>query len=171
MMYLSKEATNKDQCLKIQMMLSLDKENSANNSKKIWSSNGFFEDQKGDFSIKKVNFPENTLLYCNQRTISTLKAGDDAIYLDYVILGQSILANKLKENEVMFYVPLYNTENGYFRGVRKWLAYINGPKGIRTKQFLAVVLMWKDRKSCTLVLSIHFQTFFKGLLSKNIQKC
>ena len=78
----------------------------------------------GDFSIKKVNFPENTLLYCNQRTISTLKAGDDAIYLDYVILGQSILANKLKENEVMFYVPLYNTENGYFRDVKKWLAYI-----------------------------------------------
>ena len=24
----------------------------------------------------------------------------------------------------MLYVPLYNTENGYFRGVKKWLAYI-----------------------------------------------
>ena len=132
MMYLSKEATNKDQCLKMQMMLSLDKEDSANNSEKIWSSNGFFGDQKGDFTIKKANFSENTLVYCNQGTISTLKAGDYAIYLDYVISGQLILENncpdlenyKLKENEVMLYVPLYNTENGYFRGVKKWLAYI-----------------------------------------------
>ena len=131
-MYLSKEATKKDQCLKMQMMLSLDKEDSANNSEKIWSSNGFFGDQKGDFTIKKANFPENTLVYCNQGTISNLKAGDHAIYLDYVTLGQLILANnfpdlenyKLKENEVMLYVPLYNTENGYFRGVKKWLAYI-----------------------------------------------
>ena len=63
MMYLSKEATNKDQCLKMQMMLSLDKEDSANNSEKIWSSNGFFGDAKVDFTIKKPIFPENTLVY------------------------------------------------------------------------------------------------------------
>ena len=131
-MYLSKEATNKDQCLKMQMMLSLDKEDSTNNSEKIWSSNGFFGDQKGDFTIKKANFPENTLVYCNQGTISNLKSGDYAIYLDYVTLRQLILANnfpdlenyKLKENEVMLHVPLHNTKNGYFRGVKKWLAYI-----------------------------------------------
>ena len=71
-------------------------------------------------------------MYYNQGTISTVKAGDYAIYLDYMILGQLILANncldlenyKLKENEVMLYLPLYNTEDGYFRGVKKWLAYI-----------------------------------------------
>ena len=50
-----------------------------------------------------------------KKLISTLKAGDYAIYLDYVILGQLILANNC---------PLYNTKNGYFRGVKKWLAYI-----------------------------------------------
>ena len=61
-----------------------------------------------------------------------MKAGDYAIYLDYVISGQLILANncsdldnyKLKENKVMLYVLLHNTENRYFRGVKKWLAYI-----------------------------------------------
>ena len=65
-------------------------------------------------------------------TISTLKARDYAIYLDYAILGQLILGNncpdlenyKLEENEVMLYVPLHNTENGYFRGTKKWLADI-----------------------------------------------
>ena len=72
------------------------------------------------------------LVYCNQGAISTLKVGDYAIYIDYLILGQLILANncpdlhnyRLKENEVILYSPLYNTENGYFRGVKKWLSYI-----------------------------------------------
>ena len=49
-----------------------------------------------------------------------------------MILGQLILGNncpdlenyKLKENEVMLYVPLYNTENGYFRDAKKCLADI-----------------------------------------------
>ena len=79
------------------------------------------------FTINKANFPENILVYCNQGTISTLKAGHYAIYIDYVITGQLILANncpdldnyRLKENEVILYVSLYNTENGYFRGVKK----------------------------------------------------
>ena len=36
------------------------------------------------------SFPENTLLYANQGTNSTMKAGEYAIYLDYVLLGQLI---------------------------------------------------------------------------------
>ena len=73
MMILSKEATNKDQSLKMQIMLSLDKDDSIN-SEKILKTKGFSGDRKGGFTIKKPNFPENTLVYCNQGTISTLKA-------------------------------------------------------------------------------------------------
>ena len=51
----------------------------------------FFETKKG---ILQSNFPQNALVCCNQGTISTLKVGDYAIYIDYVILGQFILANK-----------------------------------------------------------------------------
>ena len=36
------------------------------------------------------SFPENTLLYANQGTNSTMKAGEYAIYVDYVLLGQLI---------------------------------------------------------------------------------
>ena len=58
--------------------------------------------------------------------------GDYTTYLDYVVLRQLILANncpdldnyRLNENEVILYVSLYNTENGYFKGEKKWLAYI-----------------------------------------------
>ena len=46
MMYLSKEATNKDQGLKMQMMLSPDKEDPTNNSEKIWSTNNIKRNKK-----------------------------------------------------------------------------------------------------------------------------
>ena len=62
MMYLIKEASNKDQMLKIQMLVSSDDKD------------------------------ENTLVYCNQGSILTLKAGDYAFYFDYVVLGQLIPA-------------------------------------------------------------------------------
>ena len=41
MMFLSKGATDKDQSLKMQVMLSLDKDDSSN-SEKIWKKNNFF---------------------------------------------------------------------------------------------------------------------------------
>ena len=63
----------------------------------------------------------------------TLKAGDYAIYLDYVILGQLICAKNLpgdfdnyecKPGEVKLYVPLHNFDTGEFNGLQNWLAYI-----------------------------------------------
>ena len=42
MMFLSKEATDKDQSLKMQVMLSLDKDDSSN-SEKIWKKKTSFE--------------------------------------------------------------------------------------------------------------------------------
>ena len=133
MMLLSKEATNKNQCFKIQMLLSLDKSDSSN-SEKIWKKTFFLEIKKVilHFTITKSNFPGSTLVYCNQGATSTLKAEDYAIYLDYVILGQMILASNcpdfnnytLKDNEVIIYVPLYNTKTGHFRGIKKWLGFI-----------------------------------------------
>ena len=126
-MFLSKEATNKDQSLKMQMMLSLDKTYSTN-TEKIWKKNFFFGDQESDFTITKPNFPENTLVYCNQGVILVLKAGNYAVYVNYVIIAQIIPASNclldldnyiLKENEVSIYIPLYNTESGHFRGIKK----------------------------------------------------
>ena len=36
------------------------------NSVPMWKNNGFFADECCDFSIEKVNMPENTLFYVNQ---------------------------------------------------------------------------------------------------------
>ena len=56
MMFLSKEATNKNQNLKMQMMLSLDKESSSN-SDKIWKKNGVLKKKKRGFYNHKTKFP------------------------------------------------------------------------------------------------------------------
>ena len=73
------------------------------------------------------------MVYCNQGTTWTLKAGDYATCLDHLILGQIIFASNyppgldnyvLKDYKVIIYVPLYNTETGHFRGIKKWLGFI-----------------------------------------------
>ena len=55
MMFLSKEATSKDQQLKTQMMISRDDE--AKNTEHVWQESGFFDDHRSDLTIPKVNFP------------------------------------------------------------------------------------------------------------------
>ena len=134
MTYLSKEATNKDHSLKMKYLLPLDdKSAAALNTESIWKSSDLFRDRKGEFIINKANFPENTLIYANQGSTSTLKGGDYAICLDYVILGQLIYAKNLPDDfdnyrcqpdEVKLCVHLYNVETGQFKGVQDCLVYI-----------------------------------------------
>ena len=100
----------------------------------IWKSNGFFKEQRTDLTIKKPNFPENTLVYVNQGSISPIK-GEQAIYLEFIILGQILpFANPdpkinldnhdFKDNEVLLFVSSYNTETGLYHGLKKKLGYI-----------------------------------------------
>ena len=85
MLYLSKEASTKDQNLKTQMLMTLNDD--SDSRKTIWKSNGFFKEQRTDLTIKKPNFPENTFVYVNQGSVSPIK-GEQAIYFEFVILGQ-----------------------------------------------------------------------------------
>ena len=124
---------SQNQKTKSQMLVSLG-ETKDLNTEKIWEESGFFKEQRIDLTIPKANFPENTLCYVNQGSVSQVKDGE-AIYLEYVILGQIMaVANpdpsidldnyQFKENECLLYVPLYNKETGLFRGLGKRLGYI-----------------------------------------------
>ena len=84
-------------------------------------------------TILKANFPENTLVYVSQGMVSLVKGGEKAIYLDFVIFGQIMPAANFdpninldnyeyKKNEVMLYVPVYNTSTGLYGGPTKKLA-------------------------------------------------
>ena len=85
-------------------------------------------------AITKPNFPENTLVYVNQGSISTVNGGH-AIYLEFVIIGQLMpIANpdpkldlekhEFKDHEALLFVPVYNTVTGMYSGLTKKLAHI-----------------------------------------------
>ena len=89
MMFLSKEVTSKDQQLKTQMMISF-QDDEAENTEYVWHKSGFFDDHWSDLTIPKVNLPENILVYANQGSFSLVKGGGQAIYLEFVVIGQLI---------------------------------------------------------------------------------
>ena len=65
MLFLSKEASNKDVNLKTQMMIAMKQDKAESSTERIWKENGFFKEQRIDLTIGKPNFPENTLVYVN----------------------------------------------------------------------------------------------------------
>ena len=95
-------------------------------------------------TIPKANFPENTLCYVNQGSVSLVKGGGQAIYLEFVVCGQLMpVANPdptinletyiLRENEALLYVPVYNKATSLYGGLKKMLAHITllGDEGER----------------------------------------
>ena len=133
MLFLSKEAPFEDQQLKTQMLKSL-KDDESKKTKAVWSGNGFFDEQRSDLIITKPNFPENTMVYVNQESISTVK-GRHAIYLQFVILGQLMpVANpdlqidlenhQFKDHETCLFLPIYNKATGMYGDLTKTLAHI-----------------------------------------------
>ena len=134
MLYFSKEATNKDNQLKTQMLVSF-QDDESKGSEKVWLESGFFGDQRAELTIVKANFPENTFCYVNQGSVSLVKGGEKALYLDFVVLGQLMPAANvnpeidldsyvLKENEVIMYCPVYNKSTGMYGGLTRKLGYI-----------------------------------------------
>ena len=134
MMFLSKEATSKDQQLKIQTVVSF-QDDVSKNTEHVWQESGFFDDHRSDLTIPKANFPENTLMYVNQVSVSLLKGGGQVIYLEFVVIGQLIpVANPdpsinlethvFKGDEALLYVPIYNKATGMYGDLTKKLAHI-----------------------------------------------
>ena len=47
-----------------------------------------FDDHRSDLTIPKANFSENALCYVNQGSVSLVKGGGQAVYLEFVVCGQ-----------------------------------------------------------------------------------
>ena len=92
MLFLSKEATDKDCSLKTQLLVISNDSQEKLSGENVWRNNGFFQDLRHDLNLEKKNIPENTLFYINQSFFSTVKSGDITIYNDNFILGQLIVA-------------------------------------------------------------------------------
>ena len=141
-MFLSKEASNKDQQLKTQMFASF-QDDESKNTEHVWQESDFFDDHRSDLTIPKANFPENTLVYVNQGLVSLVKSGGQEIYLEFVVLGQlmpdvtpdpSINLDTFQENESLLYVPVYNKATVLYGGLTKKLAHIT-LRGDATERF------------------------------------
>ena len=74
MMLLSKEMTDKDRSMKIQLLIKSEDEKLS--GERVWKENGFFKDIRPELNLEKVNMPENTLYYVNQAFLSTVKNGE-----------------------------------------------------------------------------------------------
>ena len=85
-MTLWKELNKKDRSLKSQLLITSPEEKKQNPSQCVFSENGFLGDVSSDFNIHKKDFPENTLAYINQGSLTTYKS-ERLIYTDYVIIG------------------------------------------------------------------------------------
>ena len=135
LMLLLKEASNKDTKLETPLLLSFKDDESKGSSENIWLEPEYFGDQRAGLTIQKANFPENTLIYIKQASVSLVQGGEKTIYCDYVVIAQIMpMANiepainldtySVKENEVLVYCPVYNTRTGMCRGITKTLGLI-----------------------------------------------
>ena len=158
-MLLSKEANTKDTQLKSQLLLSFKDDDQSKGSENIWLQPGFFGEQRADLTLQKANFPEITLTYVNQARVSLVKGGEKAIYCDYVILAQIMpLANidplinldtyEPKDNEVVIYVPMYNTVTGLYYGLTKKLGMITLRGDAQEQGFFLMVIVRKRALFC-----------------------
>ena len=117
---LTKELNKKDRNLKSQFLITSNNEDKVPREC-ILLENGFYKDVKSDF----------TLIYINKAQL-TFKQ-NPIIYSNYFIIVQIIpllnppqdLENYLcKESEVKIYLPLHDTSNGSFKGIKQTLAHI-----------------------------------------------
>ena len=131
LLLMEKEMSEGDKNLKMKMYFSDDSSLTKSNEA-LWPKDGFFNSQISELNLSKANFPENTLVYVNQARISTVKAGEQAIYMTNVILAQILpYANnpdldtyKLKDDEVLLMCPVYDKDTSKFKGIETRVALI-----------------------------------------------
>ena len=187
MVFLYKEASNKDQQLKTQVMISF-QDDESKSTEQVWQESGFFNDHRSDLTIPKGNFPENILCYVNQESVSLVKGGGQAIYLEFVVIGQlmpvanpdpsiNLETHVFKEDEALLYVPIYNKATGMYGGLTKKLAHIT-LRGDANERFFSYGYS-KEKSTllyCTMNLlpNIFYCTAFKKhhgfLLDENQKK-
>ena len=97
-------------------------------------------------TIPKANFPENTLAYVNQGSVSLVKGGRQAIYLEFAFIGQfmpvvnpdpsvNLETHIFKEDEALLYVSIYNKATGMYGGLTKKLAHITLRRDVNERFF------------------------------------
>ena len=104
----------------------------------------------------------------NQGSVSLVKGSGQAIYLEFVVIGQlmpvanpdpsiNLETHVFKEDEALLYVPVYNKATGMYSGLTKKLAHIT-LRGDANERFFSIWLL--ERKMYLIVL-YHEASFTK----------
>ena len=64
---------------------------------RVWKQYGFFDVRKSDYSMEKVNFPENILFLLNKSYL-TVKKNKKIYNCDFFIVGQKVEVSNLPED-------------------------------------------------------------------------
>ena len=83
---------------------------------KVWRNYGYFNARKSDYSMEKVNFPENMLLYINQSYL-TVKKYKKIFYYNFFTVGQIMESLKMIR-------PCYDPETEEFKGMYETIGYL-----------------------------------------------
>ena len=100
----------------------------------------------------------------NQGSVSLVKGGGQAIYLQFVVIGQltpvsnpdpliNLETHVFKEDEALLYVPIYNKATGMYGGLTKKLAHIT-LRGDANERFFSYG--YSKEKSTLLYCAINF---------------
>ena len=99
---------------------------------RIWPEVGYFNNQLTDFNMKKVNYPENLVIYVNQVYL-TVQNSKKMFYVNFYLIGQIIEALNPPENianyvckdcEVKIYKPRYDVSTVQFLGLYETISYL-----------------------------------------------
>ena len=83
---------------------------------KVWRNYGYVNARKSDYSMEKVNFPENMLLYINQSYL-TVKKYKKIFYYNFFTVGQIMESLKMIR-------PCYDLETEEFKGLYETIGYL-----------------------------------------------
>ena len=99
---------------------------------RIWPEVGYFNNQLTDFNMKKVNYPDNLVIYVNQAYL-TVQNSKKKFYVNFYLIGQIIEALNPPENianyvckdcEVKIYKPRYDVSTVQFLGLYETISYL-----------------------------------------------
>ena len=99
---------------------------------RIWPEVGYFNNQLTDVNMKKVNYPENLVIYVNQAYL-TVQNSKKMFYVNFYLIGQIIEALNPPENianyvckdcEVKIYKPRYDVSTVQFLGLYETISYL-----------------------------------------------
>ena len=99
---------------------------------KVWKNFGYFGPVKSDYSMEKINFPDNSP-FLPQPSIIDSKKNKDIFYCNFFILGQRVESSNppqdvssytLKENKLKMVRPRYDPKTGEFKGLYETIGFL-----------------------------------------------